>query len=95
MRTPFVAAVWFICMMGAATAQGPAGDTVPREIGNRSHGFDFQPTPSEVVPRETLAGVRPSKAQEDATDQDLQALDQSLLRNEGLNRNVPVFSPGK
>jgi hypothetical protein len=82
-------------MIGAATAQAPVGDSVPREIGNRAHGFSFQPTPSEVIPRETSAGVRPSKAQEDATNQDLQALDRSLLRNEGLNPNVPVFSPGK
>jgi hypothetical protein len=67
---------------------------VPYEIGNRANGFNYQPTPNEVVPREISAGVRPSKAQQASTDEALEHIDRSLLREEGLDpREAPAFTP--
>jgi hypothetical protein len=96
MRVLFVAAVWALCMMGVAMAQTEAGTSVPREIGNRANGFDFQPTPSEVLPREESAGLRQSETEQSATDRDLATIDRSLLRKEGLSeQNVPKFKLGQ
>ncbi len=66
--------------------------SVPREIGNRAHGFSVQPTPDEVRPREAASGVRPSGSRLEATDRALQQLDKDLLHDEGLKATtVPSF----
>jgi hypothetical protein len=79
-------------MTGVATAQHHDDTSVPRVIGNRANGFSYQPTPNEVAPREAAAGVRPSKAQQDASDQTLETIDRNLLREEGLSeKDVPSF----
>jgi hypothetical protein len=90
----FIATVWVVCMASAAMAQGADSWSVPREIGNCANHFCYQPTPGEVIPREVLAGMRPSRAQQDATGRTLEAIDRSLLREEGLSeKNLPVFTP--
>ncbi|MEA2737389.1 MAG: hypothetical protein QOH05_696 [Acetobacteraceae bacterium] len=69
---------------------GMAYGAPPTEIGNRANGFSYQPTPSEVVPRERSAGVQPSAAREKAENQDLERMDADLLREEGLStKSVP------
>jgi hypothetical protein len=66
---------------------------VPRKIVNCANGFCYQPAPSEVIPREASAGVRPSKAQQDAAGRTLEAIDRSFLREEGLSeKSLPVFT---
>jgi hypothetical protein len=93
MRVLFVATVWIVCMASVAIAQNKDG-IVPREIANCANGFCYQPTPSKVIPREVSAGVRPSNAQQEATDQTLEIIDRSLIREEGLSeKNLPVFTP--
>jgi hypothetical protein len=93
MRLSFLAVAWVVCMTGAATAQRVNGDSIPIEIGNHANGFNFQPTPDEVYPREVSAGLWPSKVRQAPTDQTLEDLDRSLLRSEGLStENVPVFT---
>jgi hypothetical protein len=84
----------FIGMTGLAMAQGATTTAVPHRIGSRANGFSYQPIPAEVIPREVSAGVRPSKARQDATDQALEAIDRALLRGEGLSEtSLPVFAP--
>jgi hypothetical protein len=93
MRLTLLAVAWVVCMTGAATAQRVNGDSIPSEIGNHANGFDYQPTPREVYPRELSAGLRPSEARQAPTDQTLQDLDRRLLRSEGLSaKNVPAFT---
>jgi hypothetical protein len=92
MRVPLVATVWIACLTFAAVAQGADGSAVPREIANCVNHFCYQPTPSEVIPREVSSGVRPSRAQQVAEGRTLQAIDRSLLREEGLSdKSVPAF----
>lgn len=94
MRSTVFAILWVICMTAAATAQAWKDAAVPRMIGNRANGFSYQPTPDEVRPRELAAGVRPSKARQVETDQTLETIDRSLLRDEGSSsQSVPAFSP--
>jgi hypothetical protein len=93
MRIPLLALICIICMTGTTVAQRMNGTAIPREIGNRANGFNYQPSPVEVVPREISAGVRPSKARQAATDRTLESIDRTLLRDEGLNeRDAPVFT---
>jgi len=73
-------------------AQGPA----PAEIGNRANGFDYQPTPSEVVPRERAAGVQPPAAERERENWDLERMDKQLLKSEGLSTDsVPKLTNGQ
>jgi hypothetical protein len=82
---------------GAAMAQGGgAGGSPPREIGNRANGYDYQPTPSELAPREKAAGIVPPPAQQRAENQELDSIDKQLLQSEGLStKSVPKLPDGK
>jgi len=94
MRLPLLAMTWVVCVTGAAVAQPSNGNSIPCEIGNRANGFDYQPTPREIYPRERSAGVLPSKVSEVQTDRTLEELDRSLMLSEGLStESVPVFAP--
>jgi hypothetical protein len=96
MRAPVLAAMGFVCMTGAALAQQQDRTSIPYEIGNRANGFNYQPSPGEVVGREEQVGVRPSRAQLETIDQTLESIDLSLLRDEGLSeRSVPAFKAGQ
>ena len=94
MPLPLFAVAWFVCMAGVATAQPADGNSIPSKIGNRANGLNYQPTPSELYPREALAGVWPSKVRQAPTDRTLEKLDRTLLNNERLSMgSVPVFTP--
>jgi hypothetical protein len=82
---------------GAAMAQGGGGGgSPPREIGNRANGYDYQPTPSELAPREKAAGIVPLPAQQRAENQELDSIDKQLLQSEGLStKSVPKLPDGK
>jgi hypothetical protein len=80
MRTPLLAVTVAVVLTGGMTPQGTGNTSVPTEIGNRAHGFSYQPTRSQVIPRERAAGVRPSAAQQAATDQELQQIARALGR---------------
>jgi hypothetical protein len=82
---------------GAAMAQGAGGGgSPPREIGNRANGYDYQPTPSELAPREKAAGIVPAPAQQRAENQELDSLDKQLLQSEGLStKSVPKITESK
>jgi hypothetical protein len=80
MRLPLLAIPVAALLTGGMAPQGPGNTSVPREIGNRANGFSYQPTPSEVIPRERAAGVRPSAAQQAATDRELQRIARDLGR---------------
>jgi hypothetical protein len=82
---------------GAAMAQGGGGGgSPPREIGNRANGYDYQPTPSELVPREKAAGIVQPPAQRRAENQELDSIDKQLLQSEGLStKSVPKLPDGK
>jgi hypothetical protein len=96
MKVSAFAVMCLVCIMGAPTLQAQDRTSVPREIGNRANGFSYQPTPGQVVTREVLAGVRPSKTKLEATDQILEGIDRSLLRDEGLSEtSVPAFTPNR
>jgi hypothetical protein len=83
--------------VSAAFAQNPGGNgSPPKEIGNRENGYDYQPTPSEIGPREKAAGIVPSAAQNRAENKELDRLDKDLLQSEGLSTNsVPKLGNGK
>jgi hypothetical protein len=92
MRLVIFAVISTICAMGPAIAQSADKATIPRVIGNRANGFDYQPTPGEVRPREIMAGARPPGGHEALTNQDLGELDRRLLQSEGLStKSVPKF----
>jgi hypothetical protein len=80
-----------------ALAQGGGGgDSPPREIGNRANGYDSQPTPSELAPREKAAGIVPAAAQQRAENQELERIDKNLLQSEGLStESVPKLGDGQ
>jgi hypothetical protein len=82
---------------GAAMAQGAGGGgSPPREIGNRANGYDYQPTPGELAPREKAAGIVPPPAQQRAENQELDSIDRQLLQSEGLStKSVPKLPDGK
>jgi hypothetical protein len=87
-----LALIYAVCMADTSIAGAAQDASVPREIGNRAHGFSYQPTPDEVRPREAAAGLRPSGARQESTDRMLQQLDSKLLRDEGLAPNTtPTF----
>jgi hypothetical protein len=94
MRVDLVTAT-AVLMVAATVALGLADtamaqNSVPTEIGNRANGLNYQPTPSEVLPREKAAGLLPSAGQRDATSQELENMDRDLLREEGLStKSVP------
>jgi hypothetical protein len=80
MRTPLLAVTVAVLLTGGVTPPDTRNALVPPEIGNRADGFSYQPTPSEVIPRERAAGVQPSPAQQAATDRELQLIARSLGR---------------
>jgi len=81
-----------VCCIHPAIAGDSHGAAVPSEIGNRAHGFSYQPTPSEVRPREAAAGLRLNGARREAANHILRQLDRSLLRDEGLSpASAPEF----
>lgn len=77
-----------LCLATAAVAQTP--DKIPREIGNRANGLDYQPTPGEVGPREQQAGIKPSPAQRKATDADLERMYNKLMRDYPQDQGKPA-----
>jgi hypothetical protein len=79
MRTVGRIVLYTACIAGAVCAR-----SVPREIGNRAHGFSYQPTQEEVRPREATLGIRPSKQRQAANDRALQRINENLLREEGI-----------
>jgi hypothetical protein len=96
MRMHVLAIIGVLGCAAGAMAQGADGGLPPKEIGNRANGYDYQPTPSEVAPREKAAGVLPSADQQRAEDQDLARLDQGLLQSEGLStKSVPKLTNDK
>ena len=96
MRVAVLAVVSIVCATGPAMAQRADSSAVPRVIGNRANGFDYQPTPREVQPREMMAGILPHGADQAPVDRDLEELDRSLLRSEGLSiEGVPRFTSGE
>ena len=80
----------------SAVAQTRGAGTPPAEIGNRSNGLSYQPTPNEVDGREAAKGIRPPAAEQRATDRRLEKTDKQLLREEGLesdsNRSCNVLA---
>lgn len=91
-----LAAVVALFVTTEAMAQNPGRVAAPREDGNRANGRDYQPTPSEVVPREKAAGIGPSGAQKDANGQLLERMDKDLLREQGLStKSVPNLTKGQ
>jgi hypothetical protein len=94
MRMALLVAIATLCLMGAAAAQTASDGSIPRRIGNRANGLSYQPTPREVVSKEKAAGVRPSTASQQATDQELADIDRRLLLEEGLSTSsVPRLTP--
>jgi hypothetical protein len=87
MRLHVVFALAAISLATASVAQ--TQDKIPREIGNRANGFSYQPTPSEVLPREQQAGVRPSAAQQKANDAEIDRLYNSLMRDYQPGQSAP------
>jgi hypothetical protein len=68
----------------------------PVQTGNRANGFDYQPTPAEVAPRENAAGVRAPSAEQKANDLSLERIDRQLLQSHGLSwSSVPNITPSK
>jgi hypothetical protein len=75
-------------------AQTTSDVSIPRRIGNRANGFSYQPTPHEVVSKEKAAGVRPSTASQQATNQELGDIDRRLLLEEGPSASsAPRLTP--
>lgn len=92
MRIVVLAMICAVCITDPSVARSSRDASIPHEIGNRAHGFSYQPTPGEVRPREAAAGLRPSLSQEAGTNRQLQQIDRDLLRDEGLPpRTVPSF----
>ena len=89
MRSHVMTTIGALCLTATlAVAQTP--DKIPREIGNRANGFSYQPTPSEVGPREQQAGIKPSTSQERATDVDLERMYNSLMRDYRSDQQAPA-----
>jgi hypothetical protein len=92
MRIVVLAMMCAVCTADPSIARTVQDASVPHEIGNRAHGFSYQPTPDEVRPREAAAGLRQSSDRQQATDRALQQIDRDLLRDEGLApRTLPSF----
>jgi hypothetical protein len=89
------AAVATFLVVSAVAAQSQGGGSVPTEIGNRVNGLDYRPTPSGVVPREKVAGIRRPATDERATDETLERIDKELLGEEGVStHSVPKMWSG-
>lgn len=96
MRLPLAAMVAGFLMTTAAVAQNSGGAPAPAVTGNRANGLNYQPTPSQVVPREKAAGIQPPVAQRKATDQLLEHTDRKLLQDEGQStKSVPNLTAGQ
>lgn len=96
MRLHYTAFATAFLLTPAAIAQNAGAPPVPLEEGNRANGFDYQPKPSEVVPRERAADILPPAAQQRATDRTLEQTDKNLLRDEGLStKSVPKPTTGQ
>ncbi len=94
MRIALLITVATFCLIGTVAAQTTNDVSIPRRIGNRANGFSYQPTPREVVSKEKAAGVRPSTASQQATNQELGDIDRRLLLEEGLSTSsVPRLTP--
>jgi hypothetical protein len=85
MRMQVVAMIAVFSLAGTAAAQDATNGSPPKEIGNRANGYDYQPTPNEIRPREKAAGILPSTAQQQAEDRELARIDKHLLESEGLS----------
>lgn len=95
MRSCFAAFMTVLCATTPALAQGTAS-TPPAAIGNRANGLSYQPTPSEVVPRERAAGIQPNGDNEAAKDRDLERIDKDALRSVGQStESVPKMTKGQ
>jgi hypothetical protein len=79
LRRHFVSAVTFA---SAITLISPGWSQTPSREGNESNFRDWQPTRGQVSTEEGAAGIRPSQAQRNKEDQELQQIDQSLMRQE-------------
>jgi hypothetical protein len=55
------------------------------ETGNRANGYDYQPTPGEVLPLERRDGVAATPEQGASHGRTLEKIDRELLRNNGLS----------
>ncbi len=85
-----------IAAISVGTLGHPQSGFAQTVTGNRANGLNYQPTPAEVAPREQAAGVRPSSAQEAASNKDLERIDRDLLRSHGLSTSsVPKLSAGQ
>jgi hypothetical protein len=98
MRRYIFTVIAVFSLASGALAQGAGGGSgsPPREIGNRANGYDYQPTPSELAPREKAAGIVPPAAQQRAENQELDRIDRELLQSEGLStKSVPKLKDGQ
>ena len=94
MRIALLITVATFCLIGTVAAQTTNDVSIPRRIHNRANGFSYQQTPHEVVSKEKAAGVRPSTASQQATNQELGDIDRRLLLEEGLSTSsAPRLTP--
>ena len=84
MNLKILLAISALSLAGSAIAQ-PRNNSVPLEIGNRANGFDYQPTPAEVGPRERAAGLAVTPERQKQIDDELFSMDAQLLKSEGLS----------
>ena len=85
MRVYVFTMIAVLSFTGAAMAQGGGGGgSPPREIGNRANGYDYQPTPSELAPREKAAGIVQSPAQQRAGESGTRHRRQTTAAERGL-----------
>ena len=96
MRIRFIAFVPVLCATTPVLAQGVGTASPPSAIGNRANGLSYQPTPSEVAPRERAAGIQPNKDGEAAKNRDLEAIGKDALRGVGQStESVPKMTNGQ
>ena len=100
MRIRLIALMTMLCALACATTPSLAQDTgaasPPRAIGNQANGLSYQPTPSEVAPRERAAGIQQNKDDEAAKNRDLEAIGKDALRGVGQNtESVPKMTNGQ
>jgi hypothetical protein len=96
MRSYIFTVIVVFSFASGALAQGAGGNgSPPKEIGNRANGYDYQPTPSELAPREKAAGIVPSATQNRTENQELDRIDKNLLQSEGMStKSVPKLGDG-
>jgi hypothetical protein len=87
---------WQVKMMGSvALSLGvamAAAVAQPSVIGNRANGLSYQPTQSEVVPREQNAGVAQSPQHARQADAEVERLNRELQNKENHD---PQLHPGR